>query len=133
MNSMHGLSVAARWAELDSCLAKLVAAANSMRQLCHAEDNGSNTSMRDFLVPPDAALEAHTTRDTMVATLAKLHMLVAEPTDLLSQLAMQVPISAPNVLVALDTKSWVVLAESDARLLALAGSISNPGFHSQSR
>ncbi|KAH8653265.1 hypothetical protein BGZ60DRAFT_181281 [Tricladium varicosporioides] len=89
MNSMQGLSVAARWAELDSCLAKLVAAVNIMRQLCHSEGNGSNTSMRDFLVPPDAAPEAHTTRDTVVATLAKLHMLVAEPADILSQLATQ--------------------------------------------
>ncbi|KAF2258319.1 hypothetical protein CC78DRAFT_434280, partial [Lojkania enalia] len=38
---------------------------------------------------PDAPLEAHNTRNTVVATLAKLQMLVAEPTELLPQLAMQ--------------------------------------------
>lgn len=87
---MQEPSVAARWAEVESFLGKLVATANSMRKLCHAEDDNSNTSIRDFLVPPDAPLDVHNTRDTMMATLAKLHMLVAEPTDLLSQLAMQV-------------------------------------------
>jgi hypothetical protein len=89
---MQGLSAAARWAELDSCLTKLVTAANNMRQLCSAEDNNnSNTSsMRDCLVAADAPLEAHSARDTVVATLAKLHMLVAGPSELLSQLAMHV-------------------------------------------
>jgi hypothetical protein len=98
--SMQDLSAAARWAEYDSCLAKLVTAANSMRQLCYAEDNNNNSntsSMRDCLVAPDAPLEAHTARDTVVAALSKLHMHVAGPSELLSQLAMQVfsLISAP--------------------------------------
>jgi hypothetical protein len=96
--SMQRLSVAARWAELDSCLVELATAADRMRQLCDAKSNNnlkdsnsnSLTSMRDFLVPPSAPLEAHSNRNTMVATLAKLQMLVAEPTELLSHLAMQV-------------------------------------------
>jgi hypothetical protein len=133
MNSMQGLSVAARWAELDSCLAKLVVDVNSMRQLCHVDDNVSNASMRDFLVPPDAGIEAHTTRDTVVATIGKLQLLVAEPSDLLSQLAVQVLTSCPKFLLVLDTESWVLFAESNARLLVLAGTFSNPSFHSQSR
>lgn len=91
---MQVLSAAARWAEFDSCLAKLVTAANSMRQLCYAEDNNnSNTSsIRDCLVAPDAPLEAHSARDTVVAALSKLHMQVAGPSELLSQLAMHVGI-----------------------------------------
>jgi len=100
---MQGISTNARWAEFDSSLAKLVDAANSMRQLCYARDDSSNASPRDFLVHPDAPYGARSFRDTVLTTLAKLQMLVAEPSELLSQLAMQVGIP-PHVSVVLDTE-----------------------------
>lgn len=84
--------MAARWAELDTCLAELIAAATSMRQL-HQSDHTQQDLSADIsasLLSPDDPLEAHCARDAVVAKLAKLQTLVADPSDLLAQLAMQV-------------------------------------------
>lgn len=130
---MQGLSVTARWAELDSCLAQLVAGANTMRQLCQAEEHHSHRNIRDFLVPTSAPIKAHSIRENMVATLGKLQVILAQPAEFLAQLAMQVLLFAPNLLLVSGTESCVLLAESDARLPALAGPIPNSSLHPPSR
>ncbi|KAF2158584.1 hypothetical protein M409DRAFT_30911 [Zasmidium cellare ATCC 36951] len=85
--------MAARWAELDSCLAELMAAATTMRQLrqTHHDSNelDASSETKTSLLSPDDPLEAHCARNAVVAKLAKLQTLVADPSDLLSQLAMQ--------------------------------------------
>ena len=56
------------------------------------------------LVPPEAFSEAHRARRSIMANVAKLPTLLAEPTDFLQQLAVQVRHSYPSTLLDTDAE-----------------------------
>lgn len=85
-----------KYAQLEAAVAELVTAAKSLYDHCADAVDGGSDPAQPF-VPPDAPVAAHCARQTMMANLNRLQMLIAEPGDLLSQLAVQVP-SCPSML-----------------------------------
>ena len=79
-----------KYAQLEAAVAELVTAAKSLYDHCADVVDVGTDPARPF-VPPDAPVAAHCARQNMMANLNRLQMLIAEPGDLLSQLAVQVP------------------------------------------
>lgn len=78
-----------KYVQLEAAIAELVTAAKSLYEHCSDAADGGTDPARPF-VPPDAPVAAHCARQSMMANLNRLQMLIAEPGDLLSQLAVQV-------------------------------------------
>lgn len=87
------------------------------------------------LIPPEAPAEAHRARRSIMANMAKLHTLLAEPVDFLQELARQV--SAPPFFrlrwfIPTSKLMVIVSAESVTRLHKLAGRVSSPSLYTTS-
>ena len=88
------------WAQLEAYTAELNAAVETLTSHCQnaeapAEGDAENTPQA--LVPPEAPVEAHRARRPILANIAKLQTLLAEPADFLQELARQVGLSFSDV------------------------------------
>ena len=97
------------WAELEAQTAELTAAVERLISHCRKIDVDIDVDVdvvvaSDFeaveggkapqpLIPPEAPAEAHRARRPILAKIAKLHTLLAEPADFLQELARQVGLS----------------------------------------
>lgn len=119
-------------AQLEACTNDVATAVQSLADYCWnfegpVEVAAGNTPQP--LVPPEAPSEAHQTRRSILANVAKLQTLLYEPADFIQQLAAQVRSAFPNTLPDGDVVLTCMVVESAARLSAVARRVSGAGLY----
>ena len=86
------------WAQLEAQMAELNASIETLTNHCRdieitSDFEAEAGSAPQPLIPPEAPAEAHRARRPIMANIAKLQTLLAEPADFLQELARQVGLS----------------------------------------
>ena len=118
------------WAELEAHTAELNAAIETLISQSRNSDETRNASQP--LVPPESPAQVHRARRTIMANLAKLQTLFAEPADFLQELARQVGLSLLFQLrwsIPTPKLTGIVSAEPISRLHKLARRVPSPRLY----
>ena len=117
------------WAQLEAHTAELNAAIETLTAHCRSMEVNSGFEVEagnatQPLIPPEAPAEAHRARRPIMANIAKLKTLLAEPADFLQELARQVGLSLllrrPRWSIPTPELIGIVSAEPITRLHKLA-------------
>ena len=99
---MTGLAkLGAHTAELNAAIETFTSHCRNMEYASDLELDPGNASQP--LIPPEAPAEAHRARRPIMANIAKLQTLLAEPADFLQELARQVGLSPSPATMLVDT------------------------------
>ena len=96
------------WAELEAHTTELNAAIETLTTHCRSIEvnlsfEAEARNAPQPLIPPEAPAEAHRARRPVMANIAKLQTLLAEPADFLQELARQVGLSLSPTTMLVDT------------------------------
>ena len=90
------------WAQLEAHTAELNAAIETLARHCRNIEADDARNAPQSLIPPEAPAEVHRARRPILANIAKLQTLLAEPEDFLQELARQVGASPPCPTTLVD-------------------------------